>query len=509
MNVFHSKLLCLLLGLGTPPATARGLEEPASAPAAVTMMRMRDGSIEWGRVRSHDSDGIVFERLENGGVVRLGWMHLDSGQEKTLRSQFGYVDTTGEELSVEADRLALVDGSEIVGLIVGRSDDALLLKQNGLTVPVPKHRIAGASTVVQVAASAIYTREELYARELARLAPAQPKEHFALAQFCEQILDYAHAKQHYAKAAELDSSFRKDDVRVALGRVTEKEALQTQIDYLAEIDLLAARRKYDEALARASGFGAKFAGSALVPDAKKRHDRIVKARDRDVAQRVLRKWHEWAGRLARNAAKLEFEQALSYADEQMSKEIEEHVTKDMLAVTKAADASVIRGMWKAREKTAWLRASYGFGTWLLGEQDALAGKEPEKEAKKEALTEKDQQRAELEARMQRFLKNQELVRKSRSNEEKTDEVQTFWSELPSSSRAQWILAYYAEKGGDMEVDPKPLFSNCSECGGIGVRELSLVGANVAKNMIGKNQTDLKIECPTCHGLGAVRRISYR
>jgi hypothetical protein len=37
----------------------------------------------------------------------------------------------------------------------------------------------------------------------------------------------------------------------------------------------------------------------------------------------------------------------------------------------------------------------------------------------------------------------------------------------------------------------------------------MAGANVSKSAVGQNQTDLKKECETCHGIGAVRRIRYR
>ena len=39
-------------------------------------------------------------------------------------------------------------------------------------------------------------------------------------------------------------------------------------------------------------------------------------------------------------------------------------------------------------------------------------------------------------------------------------VEAFWKLLPS--KPQWVLAYYAEFGGDMVVHEKPLFRNCSK-----------------------------------------------
>ena len=54
-----------------------------------------------------------------------------------------------------------------------------------------------------------------------------------------------------------------------------------------------------------------------------------------------------------------------------------------------------------------------------------------------------------------------------------------------------------------------MFDNCRECGGTGVIESVVSGANTGKGNVGKATPDQKHDCPTCHGLGRVRRISYR
>jgi hypothetical protein len=115
----------------------------------------------------------------------------------------------------------------------------------------------------------------------------------------------------------------------------------------------------------------------------------------------------------------------------------------------------------------------------------------------------------LEKKLQRFLQNQEMARKSRSTADQKDEREQAWKELPGVARANWIMAYYAENSGDFEVMPKPQFSACRECGGTGTRLLTMAGANVSREEVGKGSNEQVIECPTCHGLGVIRRISYR
>ena len=83
---------------------------------------------------------------------------LTPEQEKELKLKWGYVDLTTEELMLPADRLVLVDGTEVIGLILDRTPDSLILKRAGTTVIVPKNRISAASTTVPISAAVVGRR---------------------------------------------------------------------------------------------------------------------------------------------------------------------------------------------------------------------------------------------------------------------------------------------------------------------------------------------------------------
>jgi hypothetical protein len=484
----------------TPPA-------PVSAPA--TMLRLRDGSIQWGTIQSHDPDGIVFERLDTGGRVRLPWTFLHPEEERELRNRFGYVDLSADEVMIDADHIVTVEGAEIIGLIIDRSGDTLLVKTASATIPVPKNRISGSPTVVQVSASMVFTRAELYAQALSNTDVSTAEGNFDLARYCERNLDFAHAVEHYIKAASLDPTFKSEEVRLSLERATQKAARQDQVDYLAEVDGLIGRRRFDDALARAIAFKEKFPDSPLIAEAKKAQDRAVKACEKFVSDRIATLWFLRTGQLARTmSAKLGIEEAIEYLGGQMSKDVLEYVTKEASAITKEANPDNVKKLWLARKKLRWSRASYGMGTWLLGHDAALKGNEPAKPNTK-PVTEKDKERAELEQKLDRYLKNQEMARKAKTTAEQSDDREAAWKELSPDNRASWMLAYYVENSGDFEVDPKPMFTACRECGGEGTRNVGLAGANVSKSAAGKGINETKMECPFCHGLGVVRRISYR
>lgn len=499
--------LAMLAMIGLAPRSSAA-QSSDDAPS-MTMLRMRDGTIQWGSIAAHDGDGINFVKIENGGQVRLPWTLMDPEQEKELKLKWGYVDLSTEEVMMEADRLVLVDGTEVIGLILERTPDALVVKRAGTTAIVPKNRISAASTTVLVPARELYSKEELYNRELATASPNDAESNFKLGEYCERILDFEHASLHYKKAQDLDPKFRPEDVKVALVRSAEKAKAQDQIDYLSQVDLLLARKKYDEALARADAFKEKYPESLLIPDAKRKHERIVKARERETSDRVMYSWYAWAGRLARAAAlKLTLEQTMTYLDDGLKKDILDRVTKDAQRISKEVNPDSVRKLWTARHKVHWFHASYGYGTYLLGKEAALKGEDGEK-PKAAPLNEKDKARADLQQKIESYLKNQEIARKAQSKEEQKDDREALWKDMGAESRTQWILAYYVENSGDMELAKKPILDNCRECGGTGTREVIVSGGNGAKAAKGKDSGAATIECPACHGLGRIRRVNYR
>ena len=499
--MLNSLLALVLLACSTPSSA----QEPA---ADAAMLRLKSGAIQWGTITAHDPEGLVFQRLDTGGVARIGWTLLDPVEEKELRTRFGYVDVTSEELLVRADRIVTVKGLEFVGVIIDRTDTAVLLKTAAAIVPIPKTEIAQASDVVEAPARDIYTSEELYAQALARHDSTTARGHMRIAQDCEGVFDFARAIQHYQKAAELDPNYEKQAVATALQRALEKAKAQAELEYLAEVDQLVKRNKFDEAFARAEAFKERFPGSALMPEAKKKQDKAVKARTEYLSKETVRSWNFHAGRLARDAAGKSLEEVMAYLDEKLKADIVAGVAKDLQRFSKEATEDTARQLWRGRKKLRYQTASYGLGTWLLGKAAALRGQE-EEAGSNEPKTEQDRARASLQAQLERFFAAQNVARQAQSADEKKEDREGFWREFPYTARANWILAWHVENSGDYEVAPKPLIQACQTCAGRGVVEYALAGGNVSRSAVGRASNDLKRECETCHGIGAVRRIQYR
>lgn len=488
------------------------LPQEAAAPEPATLLRLYEGAILWGRIDGHDAESLTFVRLDNGGRVRLPWSRLDPAQAEDLQEAFGYIDHSQDELMMEADRLVLDDGTEIIGLITHRTEGELYVKTATAVVPVPKLRLRGAQTVVQVPALDVYTGEELYAQERSRLAPESAEAHFALAQFAERVLEYARAVEHYRAASELDPTWRADELRNRLAAATLREANKAQIDYLREIDTLRGRGRYDEALARAKAFGEVFEESDLLEDARRKEQQVEKARVAALRARTVRAWFDWSARLALAKARENpgLEATLGWVEESMAEEVLSAVHAELVRTISAeVTPEEVRRFWLERKDTRVHKASYGEGTWLLGREGATRGL-PEAEAPTEQLSEVEQQRKQIEDRLKRFLQNREAAgRKAKleSGEAAEDERQLFWSDTTNAERAQWILAHYAENGGDMAVVRFEV-RNCIECDGKGLR--AVLNVNAAPPRLEEGQSaEESIVCPLCRGVGATRRVVYK
>jgi hypothetical protein len=511
----------LLLALAAPaPAAVQGEPAAAAAPAELTMVRLYDGSILWGTILGHDAQTLHVVRLDNGGKLQLPWSRLDPALADELLEKYGYVDHSGDEVMIEADKVVLKDGRELIGLIVNRTEDALYFKSATSIQPVPMLQIAGAATRVQVPALDVYTREELYQQELGKLDPASAASHWDLAVHCERIYDFAHAVEHLEAAQELEPGFKPSEVQTALERNRIKVHQQAQLDALRQVDHLRVRGRFDEALQGIERFLEAFADSPLAQDARKKKTQVEKAREERLKERVVEVWHSWLWRLAERKARepgLTLEAALGWLDEGLANELSEAATKEIQAsVSKDVTPDAVRRRWQERQGGRWRRATYGQGTFLLGDTEARKGlvKEDPDAQQQGEKTEVDSQRKQLEERIKRYLQNQEMIKKAQTSTDEESEQEKFWREYPAFNKTQWMLAYYVERSGEFELRD-PQFQNCPDCGGLGKREvLNAVGrqnqgGNRGQGAQGPGNNTQLVDCPMCHSVGVFRKVHYR
>ncbi len=496
------------------------VQEPAAVDAPGTLLRLRSGGIAFGQVVAHDPDGIRFRMLETGGEVPLPWSVIDPLEADELRLRFGYAASEAEELMLEAERLELANGAELVGRIVSRNETHLWVKRAEGTVPIPLTQVRGAITRVQAPALDLFTREELYQQKAAELQAllaaegrAGAQAHDELARYAERLFDYAHALEHYQRAAERDPTFDAARLGADIARAESKAALQQQVDHLAEIDLARARKRYDKAIELLAQFRTLYPKSPLLADLAKLQDRVAKSQERDLRAEVLTRWHAWTVRLAREAArKTSFEEVQGYLDEKMGEDLAQKVRDEVQSIAPGIEVDQVRRLWSERKGGKFRTATYGLGTWLLGEA-ARAELDQTKDAPP-ATSEKGTQseaRKKLEERIGRYLENQRLTRDKAQAEGGDDDPQVFWESWNWAGRSQWVLSYFAEKSGEFR-DLQARFSNCRECGGTGARDMLFTGnaGSADQNNTGQGKAgEVLVACPACHTIGIVRRIRYR
>ncbi|QDV06470.1 hypothetical protein Poly30_19800 [Planctomycetes bacterium Poly30] len=495
-------------GLPNPFTNTNAFTPPAPpAPDDVIMLQLRDGTIRWGAIESHGPNSIEIKRLDTSGKAIVPWSMLDPRQAEDLRKQYGYVEVEVNEAYVLGDRLVLEGGGTVDGVIVSREGKSFLVKTEGTLQMVPKSRVRGIESGLQLAALDVYSREELYGLYLAESDPESAESMLQLARKCESILDFVHAAEHYKSALELGLETDRAAVEGMLARAEVKAANQEQVEYLRSVDQLRKRGQFDKAVEKIDAFETVFKGSALIEDARKQRGKLLLARDEAAKELVQRRWPYWAKILTRQkSVEDSFEAARGWASETASSEIQSLVHSDVQAkITQAVTLEEIRKLWEERRRLRYSPASYREdGTWLLGIEAAQKGIDDEGQVERKGpVSEVDAQRVAIEERIKRYMDNQRLARRSASGGQEQDEYQVFWQTYSQGARAGWLLAYYVENGGDFEIRPRPDLRACKTCGGKGAVELLVTGT------VRGDQTDGVATCPLCRGVQYSRRIYYR
>jgi hypothetical protein len=501
---------------GTGPVRETSLVPPPPAPEDVTLLRLRETGPRFGAIVGHSADHLEFALLATGGLVRVPWSMIEPGQSAELQSRFGYVDIVAEEIMIDAERLVLTSGGSIEGIIVSREGDSYLVKSEGNLQAVPKSRVQTIEQGLRVPALDVYSAEELYNQYAALASPTDPASQWELAETCERLYAFGRAAEHYAKVAELDPTYRAAELANILPRVRQKMDNQVQLEYLREADRLRKRGQWDKALERVQAFDELYPNSPLLLDAQKQEARLVQARDAFAKEYVKGRWFHWMGKLTRELAKENtLAAARAYADEQLSEEIQKAVLADLQReIWKDAQLEQVKQIFAGRRKVQYKATTYSNGTWLIGAEAAQRGAEEADPAAAEPTSETDANRDALAQRIKQFMKNQQIASRGKKAEDQEDLAQRFWELFSSNDRSMWLLAYYVENSGDLEVRPRPTLIPCNTCAGKGAIEILLTGGGSAPEETrsggGNANSGQQLQtCPTCQGVQVVRRVHYR
>jgi len=515
-----SKLLAGLLlagSIATLPARAAPGEGDGED---VQVIRLRVGTEIVGVVTPDGFDeahGVRVRRVDDDALLDIGVDQMLPEDARRIRAAHGYMPDDPDPILVDAMRIKFLDGSELTGVILEQDTDTIKFKHGAGAPTVLKRSGVRSVEPVKVDALEVYDAEELYGRELAARNPATALDHYNVALYCESLQLWAHAKEHLAKAVEIDASFKEPGVVAQKQKQYERRIEAGEDSELINKALRMARHdQYDAALANLDEFLKAKSGSALRPDAEKVRGRIVKQREHWLGEQTIVYFFTHVDRAIR---KIAAEPKATPKEDR--KRVETEVTKAAIDTTakylKVAPSDVQRVWEDMKRQTASPHfGSYGSGTWTLGLEAAMKGLTPEDPNKKADAAAKPAKDESLEDRIKKLLEEkkkaqeeankkgkkggpQQQAKKMASGPQIADIPPTeeeWWATLTIDEKTGYLTAWWAEHEPNAKVyrvDQTP----CAACSGLGsLRYVNPDGQEMAK------------PCPRCKGLQFDRVVRF-
>lgn len=477
-----------------------GFQEPGSD----EIVRLRDGRLIVGDVVDHDLDGLQVVSALHGGRYQLEWSDLFPGESDRLKLSFGYAEQTTQP-TVTADRLLLKSGQQFVGRILTKDNRSISLQQHGNVVTILRSRLAAPPEKVLVPAAEVMTSEQFYNERLLEVDVTNGLRNFEFAQELRAVRAYEKALEHMALAADLASAAEDQAllarVQVATQEIEHKLAHRQEADALDQVREEIHRQRFVKALEILDGFEEKYPNSGLRGEYLDLRDYFLKQRKIGMEKYLISKWFRTAlGILKRRSVEQNVDplSLADWAENEVPVLVRKVLLNDLKKMKEDVDEDELDTLWATRfEHTpARHQASFGNGTFILGEDRALAGLVEEESADDQNKT---PEMKELEARTKRYLENLERQRRKATGDEGYG-PEDWWRKATSTEHFQWLLAYYAEFSGDFKIT-RVRFDNCPTCGGVGTIRISQVTAQGAQEQ--------KRKCPTCQGVSKKRAVTFQ
>lgn len=494
----------LLLALLVSPFA----QQPALEPSGDELVRLRDGRLLVGVVEEHDLDGFHLGLARSGGHLRLAWSDLFPGEAERLREAFGYRNAVSVPTTT-AHRVLLKNGKEVIGRILRSDVSGIEVRTLDATLLIPPHMVAAPPEEIVVDAATVLTPEQFYAEQMPAIPADDPYAQFLFAQELQQMFALERSKERLIAARELAVAVNDQPLITRVdGAVTKLEELmlnQAEAAALEAIRRAMYREKFEDAEAGLIAFATDFPQPRLRSQFLDLRGKFQTEREEAIARYMARNWYvRTMDEVKRRALDRDagVDTLLAWVESELPMRIRQRMVAELEGMDDELDPATLDGLWSRRTEAnaARHRASFGEGTWILGEERARQGMESNKVEEKDDG--KTAAQKEMEERVQRYLKNLEAQRRAASGGAAEGEAtpDDWWRSASVTERAQFLLAYYAEFTGDFEVTSLE-FKACPTCAGTGVVESIETGAQGSQNK--------RLRCPICHGVAVRRALSFR
>ncbi|MCA8942033.1 MAG: hypothetical protein KDB80_05680 [Planctomycetes bacterium] len=466
------------------------------------VIQLEHGQVLVGEVEDATSDGLTFRRLDNGGTLVLEWSDLSPTSADKIRRLKGLLVEDDDELTVTADVIEYVIAGGIkdvfIGRIVGESDTAYSVKRKGSVVDI-KRRSIKKRTKREVPILEVYTLDSFYDEKLAEHAPGDdPDKHVIFAELLRKAGDFDRSKQHLERAQELGGGGHVNQIPGMLKRLDVLRESAAERGLLARIRQFRNRKNFPKAAELILEFEQTYPDSDLMPDLEREKRRYERDRERSLVDRMGTMWEIAIRSVSTEKlsdGKLTLANARDYAESQMATDVFEHIANALEITPEEAQE-----LWSKRLEHGRVRStafSYGIGSWVLGADDIIKDTSVEEGQQSQLNQDSDDPEIERIKRMIREHKKRarQIAKQNAGQGEETDE--SWWKGQKLNEKRQWLRAYFAEHGGQMEV-VRSIASACGNCAGAGT-----------VTSMGTSGKPVKGDCPVCHGTKFTRVIRAR
>lgn len=451
----------------------------APVPVAAQTVQLAEGRVLLATVETADGDGLRVKRLDNGGVLDLRWDQLSPASALTIKRKFDLAGSVQDEVLVRADEVEYLVGGRkqtVIGKIVERGSDFVVVEQRGVPFRIPRTEIRGVRNL-DVPVGQIYTKDKWYAIRLAELEdPSKADQHMLLAEDLIKVRDYAHAGEHLSKARELGNTLdprRLESLETRLSRYKEAAKERELLDEIQAARSRGTLAEFEKGMKLIDQFETEFPQTRLQAEFEVEKKRFLDARQRFLAQQVADNFRRAIRSIAEKKVMepgISLQSARDYAENQMTDDLFERMSEQF-----RLELEEVKELWAMREKYPVGKRTehfaYNLGSWVLGEKAILkdTNVEKAKAQQNKGRSNDDRNNREIE-RVARALK-QALERRraaaqgaGQGQAEQTEE--DWWRDAKRAERAGWLRAYYAEFGGQLVVT-RAFVSPCVSCYGAG------------------------------------------
>jgi tetratricopeptide (TPR) repeat protein len=466
-----------------------------------------------------EATGVTLRRDDNGGLLRLRWDQVLGKDVERVKRAFGFAGDEAPVVQLDALKVTTTTG-EIVGIDAGREGDAVLIRRKNEITRVPQASIRNIETVV-VDALDVEDPTVLYERRLAKIDQSKAIDWYNLALTAEGLMLYEQAKHCHDTVLDIDPEFPKRDlIRERKTLLDVKMGEREQTEALMRVRSLKAHKRFPEAATLAQEFITKWPSSRQLAQAQ-RELKDIAARQKEAMLAGLRTnffsilekqvLHPYAYDRKRSLG-----ESMTYAQEEAFDATIERLSKYL-----KIDPDATLALWQERgSEGSPNTASYGGGTFILGEDAkkgydkkaiAAAKEAKEKEAKEAEEGKKKNGEKSLEDKINEKLKEKAKAREARNAKRKqaADVIadvpptqEQWWAAASTDERLSFLVAFFAEKSGKVNVQSLDQ-RMCSTCAGNGSIEMyhTQSGPN--------GESDEAVPCPRCKTLGFDRLVKFK